>query len=348
MEHSDAMYSILLRKFWHLACRRLSHSGGLMHIQELWSENREVSHLEIIGSLIRKELQKHTLIRKNMSYLGLIIEDWWAQLSNKDSSIRNINQLRQIIENNLLPEELLAIQSIGLESSAIVGILFENLFNTEDRDLALLVHEAMTRIAGVLDIKYPYEDHKVLFPKQDQGIVTDWGKGYGIIRPHSDDIYEGRDISGICLTVCKDITATPTWFWFQKDIVREITDEDLGYLAMAKATYISGTNVENKVIKSQKPILRIDEIEGLSLRLDFRIDDVVGPRMQLHDDRTQRIFDKMRSSLKTIKPTASKPSTGSVGILANLKILHGRGPLDFNLLSDGENSRSLFRSKGIR
>jgi hypothetical protein len=198
-----------------------------MYIQELWSENRDVSHLEIIGSLLRKELQKHRVVRKDMSYLGLMIEDWWAQLSNKDCSNRNINQLRQFIEKNLLPQELVVIRSIGLETSGVVGVLYENLFNTEDRNLAFLVHEAMTHIAGVLDIQYPYEDHKEIFPKQDQGIVTDWDKGYGIIRPHSDGIYEGRDISGICLTVCKDISATPTWFWFQKDIVKELTDDDL-------------------------------------------------------------------------------------------------------------------------
>ncbi len=319
-----------------------------MQTQELWNENRDVTHLAILGSMIRKELQKHKVIRKDMSYLGLIIEDWWAQLLNHDPSLRNINHLRQLIEKNLLPEEFATIQNIGLESSAVVGVLFENLFTTEDKTLAYLVHESMTRIAGVLDIKYPYEDHKELFPKQNQDFSTDWGKGHGIIRPHSDDIYEGRDIAGICLTVCKDISATPTWFWLQKDLVRDLSDEELGYFSIAKATYISGTNVEDKIIKTSKPILRVDEIEGISLRLDFRIDDIVGPRMQLHDETAQRIFDRMRTTLKTIKPVASKPSAGSVGILANLKILHGRGPLDSNLLSEGENSRILFRSKGIR
>ena len=70
--------------------------------------------------------------------------------------------------------------------------------------------------------------------------------------------------------------------------------------------------------------------------------------MRFEDSKTQIIFNKMRENLKKIKPISSTPTTGSIGLLANFKILHGRNNLNSIMLYEGESSRMLFRSKGIR
>jgi hypothetical protein len=77
----------------------------------------------------------------------------------------------------------------------IIGSVLRDQFNKEQ------VHEVLSKMAGIIDIKYPYEEHKELFPKNSNHIASDWGKGYGLIRPHSDDLYEDRDINIMSLTV---------------------------------------------------------------------------------------------------------------------------------------------------
>jgi hypothetical protein len=111
---------------------------------------------------------------------------------------------------------------------------------------------------------------------------------------------------------------------------------------------VSGKNVEGELIKVTKPVLRRDKEEGLGLRLDFRIDDSSGARMQFADDGIAKIFDKMRLSFQNLKPVSANPSPGSISILSNYKVLHGRSPLNTAMLSEGESSRILFRSKGMK
>ncbi len=316
---------------------------------ELWSENQTLSQFEIIGSILREQFSKEQVLRIDLSYLGQKIDQWWSEdLTQKRSSLSQRAALFSLISENIKAEHLKIIRSVGLKELRISAVLLESVFSDATKTLGLLVHEGMSKLAGIIDIKYPYEEHKELFPKDSGGVASDWGKGYGIIRPHSDDLYEDRDINAMSLTVLKDTSSTPTWFWPLKDIVSVLSDEDLGYFALGRASFYSGTNVDGKTIIQQKPILRRDSNEGLGLRLDFRIDDSVGPRMRFRDDRLEEIFLKLRMGLKKLKPIATNPSTGSVSILANFKVLHGRSSLNPIMLSDGENSRVLFRSKGIK
>ncbi len=325
-----------------------SFESSVLVQKELWDGARKLSHFEFMGKILRNEFSKEQIARLNMSYLGSKIDKWW--FSQKDTHKNPFlgYSLLELIYKNILPEHLKQIQSVGMADHKTAAVFMEYLFSQPDRCLALLVHETMAKIFGLIDVKYPYEDHKELYPSKLGEGAFDWGKGLGMIRPHSDDIYENRDINFMGLTVCRDTSSTPTWFWLLKDVVSCLTDLELGRLALSEATFFSGTNVEGTCLKSTKPILRFDETEGPTLRLDFRIDSRVGPRMQVEDVEVQQILLKMRNGLKSLKPIASNPSCGSVSFLANLKILHGRSELNPVMLYEGESSRILFRSKGIK
>ena len=315
---------------------------------ELWVEHRFENHYQILGSLIRGELKKEKVQRIDGGYLGNRINRWWSNRTKEPINKLTHSDLKVLILETFRPEDLECIKSIGSAESNVAAVLLENAFSFVDKDLALLVHEVVSEIAGIIDIKYPYEDHKELSPKNNETVTADWGRGLGIIRPHSDDLYEARAINVMCLTVYKDTTSTPTWFWLLYDVVNCLTEEELGLLCLSQATYFSGKNVKGELMSVIKPILRRDSVEGLGLRLDFRIDDNVGPRMKFSDDSIQNIFSKMRLSFKNLKPISTNPSTGSISILSNYKVLHGRAPLDPVMLYEGEASRILFRSKGMK
>lgn len=303
-----------------------------------------MSHQEVLGGIIRGEISKERVEKVDLSYLGRIIDQCW--MTNFEAA--SLGDLQKIVLESISEQHLTLIKSIGEHESKLSALLLEYTFSLSDRTLALLVHEAFARIAGIVDIKYPYEEHKELFPKASTEAVSDWGKGYGMIRPHSDDLYEDRDINIMSLTVAKDTSHTSTWFWPVKDVLKCLSDEELGRLALSEATFYSGTNVEGIRLSKKKPVLRRDDYEGLGFRLDFRIDDSIGPRMQFEDEEMEAIFAKLRAGLRTLRPLASNPSTGSVSILSNFKVLHGRSALNPIMLYDGESSRILYRSKGIK
>ena len=314
----------------------------------LWNETRLISPYEMIGSTLRAELNKEKVERIDLSYLGHQINRWWAARSRETISHLTHSDLKMLILSVLKTEHLEVIQNIGNKSGNVAAVLMEHVFSFAEKDLGLLVHEVMAGIAGIVDIKYPYEEHKELYPKNDHKIASDWGKGLGIIRPHSDDLYEAREINAMCLTVCKDISSTPTWFWLIKDVISCLSDEELGMFAMAEATFISGTNVEGKPIEVKKQVFRSNDEEGIGFRMDFRIDDHNGPRMTFADPLIATVFEKLKSNLNKVKPLCTNASTGSVSVLSNFKVLHGRSALNPVMLYEGEKSRILFRSKGIK
>lgn len=211
---------------------------------ELWSEKRWLNQFEVIGGLLRDEFKKEQTMRINLSYLANAVDHWWEDKPVNKTNEFLILSLEKVILTHLKEEHRNALQNIGTQKFRIAAIFLEYAFSFPDKELARLTHEVFSKIAGIVDIKYPYEEHKELFPKNADQLASDWGKGLGIIRPHSDDLYEDRDINIMSLTVCKDTSRTPTWFWLQKDIVSVLADEELGMLALAEATFFSGTNVE--------------------------------------------------------------------------------------------------------
>lgn len=315
---------------------------------ELWTESQSQNHLQLLGSIVRDELEKETLLRLDVSYLGDRINRWW--LDRKDSPITECthSSMVMLIKETMQPSHLEILKTIGSQKTRIAALLLKHAFTFINKDLAQLVHEAISEIAGIVDIKYPYEEHKELSPQINLPMTSDWGRGLGIIRPHSDDLYEEQSITMMCLTVCKDTSRTATWFWMLKDITRCLTDEELGYFALSEATFLSGKNVEGKRIKVTKNILRRDSEEGMGLRLDFRICETVGPRMKCCDKKAQLILNKMRLSLPHLKPHTTVPTEGSISVISNYKVLHGRPALNPVMLYDGTASRIIFRSKGTK
>ncbi len=59
--------------------------------------------------------------------------------------------------------------------------------------------------------------------------------GLGAISLHSDDIYESLDIDFLSLSVCRDITFTPTTFLHTNDIVSNLTDKEFLSMFNTKA-----------------------------------------------------------------------------------------------------------------
>ncbi|MEN9723664.1 MAG: hypothetical protein RJB38_1650 [Pseudomonadota bacterium] len=317
-------------------------------LDPVWSEAQPINCFEILGTLVRQELHNERVERLDLSYLTAAIDELW--LSQREMASRDSfrNALRSRLMEKIQPWHLELIRKVGTKEVSVAALFLERVFSLPEKELAESVQEVVSDLAGITDIHYPYEDHKELFPKQSDAIASDWGRGMGVIRPHSDDLYEFRDINAMCLTVCRDLSSTPTWFWLLKDLVACLTDEELGLLCVSEAKYLSGRNVEGKIVEVQKPIFRLDRDEGIGMRLDFRVDDSIGPRMRPCGLKTQKIFEKLKAHLSRLKPITSNPRTGSVSLLANFKVLHGRARLQAELLSEGEASRILFRSKGTK
>jgi hypothetical protein len=308
------------------------------------------THTQALGALVRNELNKEHIVQLDLTYVGAQVDEWWMRTSISGDVLAASmpSKIRSLIINTLQPAHLQIIRSVGSDSEHVSAVVIRHVFSIADRNLGLYVHEAISEIACIADIKYPYEDHKELYPKTSDTVTAEWGKGTGIIRPHSDDLYEMQTINAMCLTVCRDTTCTPTQLWLLKDIVNILSDDELGTLALARARFRSGTNVEGRLIEVCRPVLRIDSKEGVGLRLDFRIDGVTGPRMLFDAPEPQAVFDKLRHELQNITPISTHPATGSVCVVANHKALHGRAPLRADMLYEGEASRILFRSKGIK
>ena len=312
------------------------------------AESRGGHPCAVVGAMVRADLAKEVVLRIDATYLSRVVDGWWTERESRSPAPADLADLKLLISATLQPDHLRALQSVGCAATKISAVLLTHAFSVADKRLARLVHEAVTEIAGIVDIKYPYEDHKELFPKASDEVRSDWGKGLGVIRPHSDDLYEDQTINAMCLTVCKDTSSTPTHLWMLKDVVASLSDEELGVFALSEAIFLSGANVEGQVIEVRRPVLEISEGEGVGLRLDFRIDDVVGPRMRMASAEAQDVLDKMRERMTGLKPLCTHPTTGSVSVLANYKVLHGRSALRPVMLYDGEASRILFRSKGVK
>jgi hypothetical protein len=148
---------------------------------ELWSEHRAENYNSIIGSLVRQELIKEKVERIDLGYLGNRINRWWNGRIKEPINKLTQSDLKMLIAETLKPDHLSLIKIVGSAKGNIAAVLLENAFSFEDKDLALLVHEVMSEIAGIIDIKYPYEDHKELFPKKNEKLASDLGRGLGIM-----------------------------------------------------------------------------------------------------------------------------------------------------------------------
>ncbi|WP_143531333.1 hypothetical protein [Rodentibacter rarus] len=221
--------------------------------------------------------------------------------------------------------------------------------------MSLLVHESLSDIFNLMDIKYPYEDHKALFLKKSAHEISEWGNGSGDISLHSDDLYEDISSDYLSLTTCRDLSNTPTSYLQSKDILDLLTDNELDILLNIEANFISGKNVNGLKLKKARIVEPCKE-RGFLSRLDFRIDNVNGQRMTIANDTPSKeeifVFEKLFEIAKNIKSHAIDNRLGTFLIIDNYKVLHARSSVKHYPSSGYDHPkdafRLLYRSKGPR
>jgi hypothetical protein len=321
------------------------------------SENSRTSNQYSLDSVrfLRQEIAKEKTIYLDFGYLAGAIESWWGKCHDENDTHFLKSQLITIFLNYLHPDDSAYFNKVGFANNNIAAVCIKNIFSQDSPKLALTVHEALADLFYLTDIKYDYEEHKVLYLKPSAEKYREWGNGYGDITPHSDDLYENLNVDYLALTVCRDTTKTPTAYFFPKDLLSSLSDQEMLQLFSLKAEFISGKNVSG--IKSRtRNVLEYSEEDGFQFFLDFRIDNESGERMRAVTEG-QAVIDKIRAHIPNCPNSVSLAETGTFLIVANHKLLHARPALNMSECEAREQAekltffdapRLLFRSKGPR
>lgn len=187
-------------------------------------------------------------------------------------------QLINIFLTYLHTEDIFHFDKVGMTNGG-AAVCIKNVFSLDSPKLAITVHEALADLFHLTDIKYEYEEHKALFLKPSAEKYREWGNGHGDITPHSDDLYENLNVDYLALTVCRDITKTPTSYYFPSDLLCELNDEEIGELLTMQAVFISGKNVSG-LKERVRHVVECSDLYGFHFSLDFRIDSQNGERMR--------------------------------------------------------------------
>jgi len=304
-------------------------------------------------SYFRDRISKEKTITLDFSYLAGVVESWWKKNIHHDTHVLK-TQLVNLFLTYLRTEDTYYFDKVGL-ANGCAAVCIKNVFSLDSPKLALTVHEALADLFYLTDIKYEYEEHKALYLKPFAEKYREWGNGHGDITPHSDDLYENLNVDFLALTVCRDVTKTPTAYYFPSDLLCDLNDEEIRELLTMQATFISGKNVSG-LKKRVRHVVEFSERYGFLFSLDFRIDSENGERMRAKNGG-QHVLDKIRAGLPNAKHHVSTAETGTFLIVANHKILHARPMLNIDTSEAREQAhnstfnttpRLLFRSKGPR
>ena len=304
-------------------------------------------------SNFREKISQEKAITVDFGYLSGVIESWWNKNKLQETHVLK-TQLVNLFLTYLRVEDAFYFDKVGL-ANGCAAICIKNIFSLDSPKLALTVHEALADLFHLTDIKYDYEEHKALYLKPSAEKYREWGNGHGDITPHSDDLYERLNVDYLALTVCRDVTKTPTAYYFPSDLLCDLNDEEIHELLTMQATFISGKNVSG-LKERARHVVEYSELYGFQFSLDFRIDSENGERMRAKNGG-QHVLDKIRVGLPNAKHHVSTAETGTFLIVANHKILHARPMLNINpneAREQAHNStlnttpRLLFRSKGPR
>lgn len=310
--------------------------------------------MKINGCHIRQVIQQENVINLDLSYLSPKIELWWCL--NKDNSLTHLSKLSLIslILSNIKPDDAFYFDKVGM--NGVSGVCATGIFDNDDFRLAHVAHEALSEIFFLKDIEYSYEDHKALFLKPGAEKYRDWGNGYGEITPHSDDLYEDLPTDILALTVCRDLTNTPTRCYMMKDVFKYLLDSDIETLMISHAIFKSGKNVTGHK-QRERPLLEYSAELGVQVNLDFRIDTDRGERMVPIGIECEQVIKKLRDTILDCEPVFSVSKTGTFFAVANNKVLHARSVMNLDkstveLISKtssfSNTPRLLYRSKGPR
>lgn len=293
--------------------------------------------------LIREYCTKQYEIAIDLSYLQKKIESWWLESKNiqEPLSFKKASFISLLLDN-IKEGDLTKMRQFNDKFASAVTI--NNILKESDLELHYISHESLSDIFGLIDIHYEYEDHKWLCLKENAFNYKEWGGGVGKISLHSDDVYETRDIDLLSLSICKDLSNTPTNYLPIREIINLISDNQLEILLNAKAEFISGKNV-SCIKKTIKNLITYNDT--LSVNLDFRNDTNVGFRMVGIDKDSHHIIEILRNIVENKIDTNKFNGVGSFLIIKNKQVLHGRDKLN-NIKQDIEKPRILIRSKGLK
>ena len=297
---------------------------------------------------IRFLANQHYLIKNNKLDIGNIIDEWFHKQEKIVCNEFTINEVAQIISDNLTKKEYQNFIDIGRLDSPISVLVLEDLCSIDNPILIEIIHEALsTKLCGLIDINYPYEDHKLVYPKDVGETYKNWGNGSGSISAHTDNPYEVIDADLLSLTVCRDITERSTNLYMIKDLIDQLSDEDLETLYATEATFISGKNVRGRIVQRTRPVIELTD-KSVHFNFDFRIDKHVGKRMIATTPCGEKVLNKLATILADLKPYNHKNKTGIFLILSNRIVLHARGSIDKCEAHEDpcKAERLLFRSAG--
>ncbi|MCZ6914152.1 MAG: hypothetical protein O7C59_06620, partial [Rickettsia endosymbiont of Ixodes persulcatus] len=340
-EHKDP------KKLKHILmdlCESVVKSLKIVPLQEKKSDFSLIKQL-------REDADKEQVKVFDCTYIQPFIETWWNQLKYKDNYGKNKEQLKSVLLENFTRGELHQLNKVGVTGYHISAIFMIGLFTVDDPDLAYIVHEALSDLAQIRDIRYPYEDHKKIFIKPEGVQKKEWGNGAGAISPHCDDLYEEEDTDLLSLTTCRDTLKGSTLLFMAKQIFSILSDTEMDRLTKMIAIFISGINVNGTVKEKKRPVLSYKN-SNFFMALDYRVDESTGARMRIKDESDLALLEKIKMHLTPDKAMKPKSEVGNFVILSNSKVLHAREALQavtgLCSLDLDTTPRLLFRSKGPR
>lgn len=325
-------------------CNRVSKS---IKIELL--DKEETNYLFV--KKIREEAEKEKVIVLDCTYIKPFIEEWWNSAQHDISNLETKEQLKSLLLERFANDEQHKLSKVGVRGHYISVILMLGLFEIDDPDLAYIVHESLSDLAKINDIKYSYEDHKKLFIKPEGFQIGDWGNGAGAISPHCDDLYEDIDVDLLSLTTCRDELKASTLLFLADQIFKNLSDNEIDRLTKIFPLFSSGKNVNDIIKERKRPVLSYKN-SNFFMAIDCRVDENRGERMRIEDEQDLAILRKIKSNLTSDNAIKAEPEVGSFVVLSNTKVLHAREALkaikELCSLDLEKTPRLLFRSKGPR
>ncbi|KFM73022.1 hypothetical protein X975_16553, partial [Stegodyphus mimosarum] len=300
---------------------------------------------------VREYARKEKLLVLDCAYMSTYIENWWNTAKHNENFKENKESLKKLLLEKFKNNEQQKLSIVGVAGHHVSGVVLTGLFHTDDPELSHVVHETLSDLAKLRDIKYPHEDHKHLFIKPEGVKKKEWGKGAGRISPHCDDLYEDIDTDLLSLTTCRDNLKVSTLLFTADQIFNILSDDEVYRLTKIMPSFVSGINVEGTVKAKKRPILSVEH-NNFFLRLDYRIDELTGLRMQVDNEEDMAILKKIQAYLMPQNAIKAGTEAGHFVVVANMKVLHAREAIQ-NLevtcsLNLQTTPRLLFRSKGPR
>ncbi|WP_330924335.1 hypothetical protein [Candidatus Sororendozoicomonas aggregata] len=208
-----------------------------------------------------------------------------------------------------LPSEV--VDSLYKVGTSVKSVIIHGLFKSTDKKVCFLIHEAVSRyLSNLDDIRYPYENHKFIYPK-DTGIgVSEWGNGYGDISPHSDDLYENIDTDLLSLTILKDKTSSSTKIYDIEAIIEKLPKDLKEKILDMKFSYLSGKNVNGRLLKRDRSLVEKKGNKNY-YNIDFRVESNIGERMFSDIPENKILLESLRLACKKVEPLSSYGKTGT-------------------------------------